>query len=1128
MHQEWNSIQSWFESGRSQKVRRWGLSGLRGSSRAYFLSLWMERIGGPVLVITPHLRDAEYLCEDFQFFQGNRNETAFLFPPWETLPYDKIPPHPEIIRERVNALFRLMGSDHTVIFSSVKALMQKVLSMSDLKRSVFLLTKGEEIDRDRLVQFFEEGGYTSARVVEERGDYSLRGAIVDCFSPLYEEPLRFEFDGDRLESIRRFDVGSQRSLRESEMERATLLPARDISRALSEGTMVPLLDYLKKSGWIFLIEGEEVRREAEAFFHMVETHYEKARIKKSSLSPPDLLYLHEEELFDHIESFRSLFLQEGPLPPSGCDGGDFFQIESNEDLQWRVKSIFQTEKAGTHDSPLSVLIEPLRQWRQEGKEIFLVSHTPNQAGRMKELLAHYEMAARFDPDQTFQEVCRERGTIRLLTGRISSGFRVMGEGWILLTEEEIFGERRRFQDRKREIPPSKGETGPLFSHRELREDDYVVHTDYGIGLYKGLRHLKIGMVSNDYLLLEYLDGDKIYVPVDRLNLIQPYIGGDGSHPRLDKLGGRSWQRAKRRAKDAVTEMVKEILDLYAAREAFQGIAFSPVDSSYREFEATFEYEETPDQLKAIEEVMNDMGSPKPMDRLICGDVGFGKTEVALRAAYRAVMDGKQVAFLVPTTVLAQQHHQTFSSRFKNYPVVVEMLSRFRSSHEQKKILQRLREGKIDIIIGTHRLLQKDVSFHDLGLVVIDEEHRFGVDHKERLKQIRQMVDVITLTATPIPRTLQMALSGIRDLSLIQTPPENRLSIRTFVMRYDDEVIRDAIRREFERKGQVFFVHHRVQNIYAMAAHLKKLVPEARLAVAHGQMKERELEKVMVQFVRGEYNLLVCTSIIESGLDIPAANTILIHHAEHFGLADLYQLRGRVGRGRHQAYAYLLIPSDLSLSRDAMKRLRAIQELSELGSGFKLALQDMEIRGAGNLLGRSQSGHIAAVGLEFYTQLMEKAVKELKGEEVIEEITPEIHFHLPAFLPETYVRDPEERLRLYRRLSHCRSDDMVEAMRDELEDRFGKMPDETKHLLEVIKVKILLTKLSIRKLEETPSQMVLTFDPTTRVAPQKVIEMVQQDVKRFRLTPDSKLVVEGWPGLKRDPFEATRKLLQALA
>jgi len=1127
MNQESKSFQSWLESG-SLKESKWvGLTGLKGSSRAYLLSRWREKVKGPILVITPHLRDAEFLLEDFRFFQKEGSGIACLFPQWETLPYDEIPPHPESIRERVNCLFTLMRDEGAVIFSSVKALMQRVLLSSDLKRSTYTLTVGEEVERDRLVHFLHEGGYASARVVEERGDFSLRGAIIDIFSSLYEEPLRLEFDGDRLESIRRFDVESQRSIRGAEMEKATLLPVRDISRDPSAQTMATLFDYLKKGGWVFIVEGEEVEREAEAFSHMAEAHYEKVRVKKGSVPLPDSLYLHSEDLLNTLGRFQTVFLQEGPVAPPRCERIYPLDVESNEDLQREIKSIFQTEERSAEGSPLSVLLKHLRHWHRKGVGVFIVSHTPGQAERMRDLLSHYEIASRLERGKRFSEVMEERGVITLLTGLLSSGFRAFEEGWVLLTEEEIFGERRKLREEKPGKRLPKGEGAPLSSYGELRENDFIVHTDYGIGLYRGLRHLKIGTVSNDYLLLEYLDADKIYVPVDRLNLIQRFIGGDGNHPRLDKLGGRSWQRAKKRAKDAISEMVKEILDLYAAREAFKGMTFAPIDQFYREFEATFEYEETPDQIRAIEEVMNDMGNPKPMDRLVCGDVGFGKTEVALRAAYRAVMDGRQVAFVVPTTVLAQQHHQTFCDRFKNYPVVIEMLSRFKSPRDQKKILQRLRDGKVDIIIGTHRLLQKDVSFHDLGLVVIDEEHRFGVNHKEKLKQMRRMVDVITLTATPIPRTLQLAVSGIRDLSLIQTPPENRLSIRTFVTRYEDEIVREAVLRELARGGQVFFVHNRVQNIYSMAAHLRKLVPEARLAIAHGQMKERELEKVMFQFVRGEHNLLVCTSIIESGLDIPAANTILINHAEHFGLADLYQLRGRVGRGRHQAYAYLLIPSGLSLSRDAAKRFRAIQELSALGSGFKLALQDMEIRGAGNLLGRSQSGHISAVGLEYYTQLMEKAVRELRGEEVIEEITPEIHFHLPAFIPEKYVEDPEERLRLYRRLSHSRSDEAVEMIREELTDRFGKIPEEAAHLFEVIKVKILLTKLSIRKFEETPSQMVLTFDETTRISPQRVVEWVQQGEGKFRLTPDSRLVVEGWPGMKKNPFEATRKLLQAL-
>ena len=1084
-------------------------------------------------MVVPHLRDAEILLEDLRFFIKDPKPPSFLFPQWETLPYDEIPPHPEIIRERVRVLFSLLRGEGPLIVSSTKALMQKVLSPGDLKESVFSLSRGDEIDRDRLIRFLQGGGYASARIVEERGDFSVRGAIIDLYTPFYEEPLRLEFDGDRLESIRQFELDTQRSLPKGMMEHAMLLPARDISRDFSAQPLQTLFDYLKGSEVLFIEEGDEVEKEAAAFSRLIEEHYEKALLRREAPPRPESVYLDDEEVSLRLGRFRRVYLQGGPLAPFPCEQVFSFQIETNENLQREIKTILSTRPGSPEASPFSVLLRNLHDWQKKGMAVYVVSHTQGQAERLRELFSEYGIEPRIEKAKRFREALdhAENG-VTLLTGSLSSGFGNPGENWLILTEEEIFGERRR-------LPEGKGRTavastawqrgGPaVSSYRELREDDFIVHIDYGVGHYRGLRHLKIWGVSNDYLLVEYQDGDKLYLPVDRLNLIQRYIGGDGKPPKLDKLGSHSWERAKKKAEAAVSEMVKELLDLYAARQVFEGFQFPPLDQFHKEFEATFEYEETPDQMQAIEEVMGDMDKPKPMDRLICGDVGYGKTEVAIRAAYRAVMSGKQVAILVPTTVLAQQHFQTFSERFKVYPVVIESLSRFKSPREQKEILQRLKEGGVDIVIGTHRLLQKDVSFRDLGLLVIDEEHRFGVSHKEKLKQIRKLVDVITLTATPIPRTLQMAVSGIRDLSLIQTPPENRLSIRTFVVRYDEEVIRDAIQREFERGGQVFFVHHRVQNIHTIANHLKRLVPEASLAIAHGQMEEKELEKVMLRFVRKEVNLLVCTSIIESGLDIPTANTILINHAERFGLADLYQIRGRVGRGSHQAYAYLIVPGGLTLSKDAMRRLRAIQELSELGSGFKLAIQDLEIRGAGNLLGASQSGHIAALGFELYTQLMEKAVKELKGEEVIEKITPEIHFHLPAFIPEAYVEDPGERLSLYRRLSLSRSDEDVEKMRGELIDRFGKNPGEVDHLLEVIKVKILLTKLAVKKFEETTGQFVFTFDESTPVSPQRVVDLMRQGGGKYRFTPDSKLVIEEWPGMRQDPFGAAKKLLQALA
>jgi transcription-repair coupling factor (superfamily II helicase) len=1118
-----NPLQWWFEFEPWKKWRYSGLTGLKGSAKAYVLSRWRETCQTPFLVIVPRLQDAESVIEDLQFFQRDKKEAFLFFPPWETLPYDEIPPHPEIVRQRVMTLFSLLRGEGMAIITPVKALMQKVLLPAVLEESTFRLTVGEEVEREALVNFLHHAGYGSVKVVEERGDFSLRGAIIDIYSPLYEEPLRLEFDGDRLIAARRFEAETQRSLPQGEVKEIILLPARDSCSALSDSPSATLFDYLREDTVFFLSEGEASEKEAETYDQVIREHYRRALVKKESAPPPELSYFGFEDFSQSLGKFHGVFLEEGPVAPSRCEHSLPFDVESNRNLQAEMKAALSAATGPTESSPFSVLTRELRHWQEKGIRPFIVSHTLGQAERLRDLLSGYAMNSHLETERSFPEIQIKGGTeVHLLVGGLSAGFKNPHEGWAILTEEEIFGERRRLRR-------GKGPKGPNFSsYKELREDDLIVHVDYGVGIYHGLKHLNIGGITNDYLLLEYLDSDKLYVPVDRLNLIQRYIGGDGKAPRLDKLGGTSWARAKKRVKAALAEMVKEILDLQAARRVFKGFSFPAPDQFYREFEATFEYEETPDQAKAIHEVMKDMDNSTPMDRLVCGDVGYGKTEVAIRAAYRTVMAGKQVAILVPTTVLAQQHHQTFRDRFKTYPVVIEVLSRFRSPREQKEIIRRLGEGRVDIVVGTHRLLQRDVVFRDLGLVVVDEEHRFGVSHKEKLKQMRKLVDVMTLTATPIPRTLQMAVSGIRDLSLIQTAPEDRLSIRTFVTRYDDEVVKEAIEREFQRGGQVFFVHHRVQNIHAIANQLKRLVPEASLAVAHGQMKEKELEKVMYQFVRKEYNLLVCTSIIESGLDIPAANTILINHAERFGLADLHQLRGRVGRGKHQAYAYLLIPGELTLSKDTMRRLRAIQELSELGSGFKLAIQDLEIRGAGNLLGPSQSGHIAAVGFELYTQLMEKAVREMRGEEVTEEITPEIQFHLPAYLPENYVEDASERLSLYRRLSLSRSDEEVEDIREEMLDRFGRIPVEAEYLLEIIKIKILLTRLAIKKFELTPSQMAVTFHETTKVSPQKVVELIRRGAGGYRLTPDSKLLVECGSELTQDPFGAARKLLQALS
>jgi transcription-repair coupling factor (superfamily II helicase) len=639
---------------------------------------------------------------------------------------------------------------------------------------------------------------------------------------------------------------------------------------------------------------------------------------------------------------------------------------------------------------------------------------------------------------------------------------------------------------------------------ELKADDFVVHLDHGIGIYRGLKFLKVAGVEGEFLHLEYAGGDRMYLPVDRINMVQKYIGGDGAQPALDRLGGTAWEKVKAKARKSVLAMAEDLVQLYALRETRAGTAFAPPDNLYKEFEAAFEFEETPDQERAIDETLASMQGKKPMDRLICGDVGYGKTEVAMRAAFLAVEGGKQVAVLAPTTILAQQHLQTFRHRFRNHAVRVEMVSRFLTAKEIAQVLQETAKGNVDVVIGTHRLLQKDVEFKDLGLVIIDEEHRFGVVHKERLKKLREMVDVLSLTATPIPRTLHMSLVGIRDLSIIETPPVDRLAIQTYVTRYDERLIRDAILREIERGGQVFFLHNRVETIDRLALKLSDLIPEAKMAVAHGQMRPKQLEKVMLDFLENKTQVLVCSAIIESGLDFPNANTIIINRADKFGLAQLYQLRGRVGRSHRHAYAYLLIPGEKAITPDAERRLRALQEIDGLGGGFKLALHDLEIRGAGNLLGEQQSGQITAVGFELYTEMMEQAIQELKGEEVLPEVDPEIRLGISAYFPDSYIPDANQRLYFYKRLASLRNTRELEELKEEIKDRFGPYSEVVENLFLVMNLRRVLKEFLVQQISFSDGKIFLLFHAESPVKVEKLLELIHKQKNRFRLSPDGRL------------------------
>jgi transcription-repair coupling factor (superfamily II helicase) len=1128
-----------FLEGQGTGAKR--MQGLQGGARGFVLAQAAEDSRRPILVITPTSNDAEALYDDLAFFLGQETPLSpfqrrlHLLPPWEVLPFEKLSPHPDNIASRLEGLYKLVEEPAPILIATPAALMQKVMPVEALKRSYLYLVAGQQLAREGLLDHLVGWGFQNVPLVEERGDFSVRGGIIDLFSPGYARPLRLEFDGDRLESIREFSPASQRS--ERPQEDLLLLPMKEFSLkraglddalrridqragelelerrqkhalldSLREGIPFPgvefllpyfypalasVFSYLPPQTLIWLDGADRVEAETERFGQLAWDRYDRATTEGSLVPPVAELFLNEQEWRAALAPFSRIH-------------GEALTIMATPESTLTVESFLtadiqhETLAKQAKEPSLAPLVERLKRWRDE--RVFLVAPTRGDAARLVELLAHYDIEAPLLGEPLPSLLKRADLRYAVVIGHLTQGFRLPEAGLVFLTFDEVFGTRKRHPTTSAKSHPSHF----LTSLSELRQDDYVVHLDHGIGIYRGLKFLKVAGVEGEFLHLEYEGGDRLYLPVDRINVVQKYIGGDGAQPALDKLGGTAWERVKAKARKSIFAMAEELVQLYAVREARQGHGFSSPDVLYREFEAAFEYEETPDQGRAIEETLAGMQSKKPMDRLICGDVGYGKTEVAMRAAFLAVEGGKQVAVLAPTTILAQQHLQTFRHRFRNHPVRIEMVSRFLTAKEAAQVLQETAKGYVDILIGTHRLLQKDVEFKDLGIVIIDEEHRFGVVHKERLKKLRQLVDVVSLTATPIPRTLHMSLIGIRDLSIIETPPVDRLAIQTYVTRYDERVIRDAILREVQRGGQVFFLHNRVETIDRLALKLAELVPEAKMAVAHGQMKPKELEKVMLDFLENRTQVLVCSAIIESGLDFPNANTIIINRADRFGLAQLYQLRGRVGRSHRHAYAYLLIPGEQAITPDAEKRLRALQELDGLGGGFKLALHDLEIRGAGNLLGEQQSGQITAVGFELYTEMMEKAVRELKGEEVAPEVEPEIRLGIPAYFPDDYMPDANQRLYFYKRLASLRSRQELDEIREEIRDRFGPYGGAVENLLMVMDLRRLLKEHLVQQISVSDGKVFLLFHPQSPVKVETLVELIKKPQSRYRLSPDGRL------------------------
>jgi len=1132
------------------------LVGLDIVAKGLVLAAQHQRSTRPLLAVFGHASEARQAIESFEFFASHAaRERIHYLPPVDFDFYRGLLPNPETLCDRNVGLFQALNSPERRVFvTTATAFLQKVFPPSEFLAATITISPTDEVDREGLIRNLLAAGYQRQPSAYDPGVFSVRGGVIDVFCPLYDKPLRIEFFGDLIEEIRHFDAKSQRSL--DKVTEAYLIPvgqsliphgdqfpeaaARikerlddlDIPKAKRDELILKIQDGVVTSDSLFLFPllSRGSSSLLDYFPPDVEIIWDgKGQLEEMALETelPRLLKSHSlfekeptpiakaEELFLTAEEFKASL--EKP-------GAHFFEAFQGKDADWKWASdTIHLQREGTHKPSSHPVIEgiarQLKEWVDLGYRVQIVCHTQTHGDRISGLFQPYGI--RFDWMEegapTFPALLHaDFAKVRLCRGFLAES-RIYPElKWVLLSEEQIFGSKKRAA-KSSSWTSASDPARLLSSFRDLQIDDFVVHREFGIGKYLGLKTMNFQGVENDYVLLEYKDNDKLYIPVYRLNILQKYVSGESGTAQLDKLGGDRWSKAKGKAQKAVQELAAEFLKIHALRKLIPAHAFSPPGADYSQFEMEFPFDETPDQQKAIDDVMLDLSEPHPMDRLVCGDVGYGKTEVAMRAAYRAVLDGKQVAVLVPTTVLAFQHNENFKKRFKNTPIRIEMISRMRSSVEIKKVLAETKEGKVDILIGTHRLLSADIGFKNLGIAIIDEEHRFGVVHKERLKRLTESVHLLSLTATPIPRTLNMAMTGIKEISIITTPPPDRLSVRTFVCRQSPEVIAEAITNELARDGQVFFVHNRIESIFKLGQEIQQILPKIKIEIVHGQMDGETLEKKMLTFYQGEAQVLLTTAIIESGLDIPRANTILIDRADTFGLAQLYQLRGRVGRSEKRAFCYLLVPGENQMTEDAKQRLQVVQRYTELGSGFHVASHDLEIRGAGDLLGKDQSGHLAAVGVDMYFELLEESMRDLRGQTKKVEIEPEISMKIAASFPPDYLPDVSERVLLYRRLSSVEHEESIADIETEIRDRFGELPEEVFNLLGLMKIKLHLKRLHVVRMSVGPKKTSLQFAPSTPASPEKLVRMIQKDDPddRYSLTPDQKLVVEfrgdGWRG-----------------
>ena len=1073
------------------------IAGLSQAAQAFALAATATEV--QVLVVVPTDADVETVTADGRFFlaalEGASDvevaRSVLPFPSPEVDPYRAIVPHFDVASARAGALAGLAQGTVRLVVASAPALLPRVAAPERLLAAAREIVPGAFLTPTDLGDLLADAGFTPEDPVDQHGEFCRRGGVIDFFPAGEDYPIRAEFAGDIVESLRRFDPGTQRSV--GPLDRAAVFPLREAFERDQEGSGgwgfvrdASIADYLSRpdSRRVFVSEWDACVEQALKVESQVRASHDDAVDRGTTVPTSEELIVSWDDLTPLVGSATRLEML-------GLDDGG---IGSTAPADGASRHIACQPAVAFHGR-LGDWVAEVRRGRERDESQLFVAATPGRAERIVELLAEYDLTAA----SVEHAEDTHRAVLLVATGQLSRGFRLPGAALQIYAETDLFDEARRVRERRQSA--AKAFVSDL---RDLRVGDHVVHVEHGIGAFVGLKRLDVGSTPHEFMELRYAEGSKLFVPVEHLDLIQKYTGA--SAPTIDRLGGTTWETAKTRVRKAMRDMADELLKLYAARKAVPGHAFRPDTHWQEEFAAAFEYELTPDQQIAIADITADMEAPSAMDRLLCGDVGYGKTEVALRAAFKAVMDGKQVALLSPTTVLALQHYKTLTERFAAFPVRIEMISRFRSRADQKQTLAALAAGTVDVIVGTHRLLSKDVRFHDLGLLIVDEEQRFGVAHKERIKHLRHKVDVLTLTATPIPRTLHMSLVGIRDMSVIETPPKDRLAIQTNVVRFDLQIIARAIRTELERGGQVYLVHNRIDSICSVGDLVRRLVPDARLAVAHGQSSEADLEKVMVDFVNHEYDVLLATTIIENGLDIPNVNTIIINHAERYGLAQLYQLRGRVGRSDRHAYAYLLVPPEETLSGVARQRLAAIKEFSDLGSGFRVAALDLEIRGAGNLLGGEQSGHIEAIGFDLYVRLLEQTVRELKGEEIEDERRATVNLGIDLRIDDTYISETNQRLAVYRQIAAATDEAQLSTTLEGLTDRYGPLPASVVRLAEFGRIRLLADRIGVESIDRERHLLVLKFRSDAPIDPQRLIALVQRRAD-VTLTPPGTLRVD---------------------